>query len=255
MDNYNIYNNKHKKNSESYLYTGGIKWSFSLIKDLLKNINVNDIKDIIDVGCGEGGKANLLSSYFTNSKVLGIDFTDEGIKLANEHYSNTNLEFKKLNVMDIDEKEKRYDLVTSFEVLEHIEDWQTLLKKMIDISDKYILISVPTGRMRDYEVHIGHLRNFKKLQIEEFMNNNGFRTVKTFYAGFPFYSPLGRDWLNKNFKGYEEDVAGEFTFKQKVFHKLLYIMFRYFCLKNVGDAFYGLFENITINSKWGGGKL
>lgn len=126
---------------------------------------------------------------------------------------------------------------------------------MIDISNRYILISVPTGRMRDYEVHIGHLRNFQKGQIEKFMNDNGYKTLKTFYAGFPFYSPLGRDWLNKNFNGYEEDVAGEFTFKQKVFHKLLYIMFRYFCLKNVGDAFYGLFENITTNSNRERGKL
>ena len=78
------------------------------------------------------------------------------------------------------------------------------------------------------------------------MNNNGFRTVKTFYPGFPFYSPLGRDWLNKNYKSYEEDVAGKFTFKQKVFHKLLYIVFRYFCLKNHGDFFYGLFEKVDI---------
>lgn len=50
MDNYNIYNNKYKNNSESYLYICGIKWAFSLIKDLLKYIDVNDIKDIIDVG-------------------------------------------------------------------------------------------------------------------------------------------------------------------------------------------------------------
>ncbi|KLI42676.1 hypothetical protein SZ52_06225 [Brachyspira hyodysenteriae] len=76
------------------------------------------------------------------------------------------------------------------------------------------------------------------------MNNNGFRTVKTFYAGFPFYSPLGRDWLNKNFKLHNENSSGKFTIKQKIFHNIVYILLRYFSFKNIGDQFMGIFERI-----------
>ena len=96
--------------------------------------------------------------------------------------------------------------------------------------------------MRDYEKYVGHLRNFKKGEIENFIANNGFKKIKTFYAGFPFYSPLGRDWLNRNYKGYDESVSGNFTKKQKLFHYMLYILFRYFCFRNIGDSFVGLFE-------------
>lgn len=243
MDNYKIYNNRYKSHNDSYSYSYsvGIKWAFSLIKDIIKYCDKKDIENILDIGCGEGSKSFILANYFSNAKVLGIDFTDEGIKKANNNYSEVNnLYFKKADIFEI--QTEKYDMVSCLEVLEHIEDWQIVLKNICNISNKYILISVPTGRMRDYEKYVGHLRNFKKGEIENFIANNGFKKIKTFYAGFPFYSPLGRDWLNRNYKGYDESVSGNFTKKQKLFHYMLYILFRYFCFRNIGDSFVGLFE-------------
>ena len=241
MDNYKIYNNRYESHTDSYNYSGGIRWAFSLIKDIIKYCDKASVKNILDVGCGNGVKSVLLANYFSNAKLLGIDFTDEGIKKANANYSKvSNIHFDKADIFEM--QTEKYDMVSCLEVLEHIEDWQSILKKICDISSKYVLISVPTGRMRDYEKYVGHLRNFKKGEIENFMENNGFKKIKTFYAGFPFYSPLGRDWLNRNWKGYEEDISGIFTKKQKIFHTIVYIVFRYFCFKNIGDNFVGLFE-------------
>lgn len=243
MDNYKIYNNRYESHTDGYNYSGGIRWAFSLIKDIIKYCDKASVKNILDVGCGNGVKSVLLANYFSNAKLLGIDFTDEGIKKANANYSKvSNIHFDKADIFEM--QTEKYDMVSCLEVLEHIEDWQSILKKICDISNKYVLISVPTGRMRDYEKYVGHLRNFKKGEIENFMENNGFKKIKTFYAGFPFYSPLGRDWLNRNWKGYEEDISGIFTKKQKIFHTIVYIVFRYFCFKNIGDNFVGLYERI-----------
>ena len=252
MNNYKIYNERYKTHTDSYKYSAGIKWSFYLINKILKYIDKNKINHILDVGCGEGNKTFLLNQYFKNSKICGIDFSDEGIEVAKSLYSNVDrLYFKKDNVLNIVNNEEKYDLVTSFDVLEHVEDWKTLLQNMINVSKKYILVSVPTGKMRPHEIYVGHLRNFKKGEIEEFMNKNGLKIVKTYYAGFPFYSPLGRDWLDRNFNRYNKSITGTFTSKQKIFHMLLYILFRFFSLTSIGDAFYGLFEikDITANSK------
>ncbi len=252
MNNYKIYNERYTTHTDSYEYSAGIKWSLSLIKDIFKYIkNKDNIKTILDIGCGEGNKTYLLSKYFNNAKVLGIDFTEEGIRLANNIYSNVeNISFEKGDIFDIDETKTNYDIVSCFEVLEHVEDWETLLKKIAEVSNKYVLISVPAGRMREYEIYVGHLRNFQRGEIENFLNALGFKTIKTYYAGFPFYSPLGRDWLNKNFKHYDESISGTFSTKQKIFHSILYILFRFFCFKNIGDQFVGLFEktNSAMNS-------
>nr|WP_297275971.1 class I SAM-dependent methyltransferase [uncultured Brachyspira sp.] len=215
---------------------------------MLKCIPKYEVNSILDIGCGEGQKTYLLLKYFNNAKVLGIDFTEEGIKLANNIYFNVeNLTFEKENVFNIDKNKINYDIVSCFEVLEHVEDWPSLLKKISDISNKYVLVSVPTGKMRDYEKYVGHLRNFKRGEIEDFMNNNGFKTIKTFYAGFPFYSPLGRDWLNRNY----DSMNGRLIRTQKIIQTLMYILFRFFCFNNIRDSFFGLFEkhDLTVNSK------
>ena len=143
-----------------------------------------------------------------------------------------------------------YDLVCSFDVLEHIEDWKTFLNNMLNISNRYLLLTFPTGKMPEYEKLYGHLRNFKRGEVEAFLKENNIRVVKTFYAGFPFYSPLGRWYLGlgNNFNNYEENngsnINGAFTIKQKIFHSLLFVLFRYFCFQNIGDRFLGLFEKI-----------
>ena len=134
-----------------------------------------------------------------------------------------------------------------FEVLEHIEDWQSFLKNVINISNKYILLSFPTGRMREFEKYIGHFRNFKKGEIENFLKDNNFKIIKTYYAGFPFYSPIGRDYGNRNYKKIIANIDKEFTIKQKLFHELIYILLRYFSFKNIGDQFVGLFERKDID--------
>ena len=94
------------------------------------------------------------------------------------------------------------------------------------------------------------MRNFQKGEIENFIKLNGFNVVKVFYAGFPFYSPLGRDWLNKNYKSYDESMSTQIiTIKGRIFHTMLYILLRYFCFKNIGDQFIGLFEKVNITVK------
>ncbi|WP_297275968.1 bifunctional 2-polyprenyl-6-hydroxyphenol methylase/3-demethylubiquinol 3-O-methyltransferase UbiG [uncultured Brachyspira sp.] len=247
---------KEKTNSHSKSISGIARYFFYLTKSILKYIDPDYMNNILEVGCGRGSHTIILSKYFNNSKVIGIDFANSGIELAKENYSEySNLFFinEEFDNFIYNSDIKKFDLIASFEVLEHIEDWETLLKKMIMASNKYVLISVPVGKMRDWEKNIGHFRNFKKGEIEEFMNNNGFKTVKTFYAGFPFYSPFARDYANKNFDNLIQDVVKDFSIYQKIFHYLAYISFRYFSLKSYGDAFYGLFEkeNLTINSNGG----
>ena len=51
--------------------------------------------------------------------------------------------------------------------------------------------------MREYEIDLGHYRNFKKGELESFMYSHGFRKVDVLYAGYPFWSPITRDLTNR----------------------------------------------------------
>ena len=240
MDNKTIFNNFHYKRAKSTSVTGIGKWEYYLIKSILKYVDKKNLNNILEVGCGRGNKTVILSEYFYNS----------GIEVAKKNYSShKNLEFINAELDNFIKNStiKKFDMLVMFEVLEHIEDWQSFLKNVINISNKYILLSFPTGRMREFEKYIGHFRNFKKGEIENFLKDNNFKIIKTYYAGFPFYSPIGRDYGNRNYKKIIANIDKEFTIKQKLFHELIYILLRYFSFKNIGDQFVGLFERKDID--------
>lgn len=221
--------------------SAGSKWFDYLLLKILKDVNKRNIKDVADIGCGVGLHTLLMANYFKSASVTGFDFSASGIAAANKNHKVKNLKF---SVEDITKAKnsKKYDLITAFDVLEHIEDWQALVKELIKVNNRYFIFASPVGRMRPYEKHIGHFRNYKRGEIESFMATQGYKTVKTFYAGFPFYSPIVRNLTNRYYKSYNLAPQQEMSSFTKFSHKVWLILFKYCSLKNHGDNFIGLFE-------------
>jgi hypothetical protein len=74
------------------------------------------------------------------------------------------------------------------------------------------------------------------------MTSMGYTSVKTFYAGFPFYSPILRDLTNLFFKQYAQTSHSKMGRLAQLGHNVWYILFRYFSMKQKGDVFIGLFD-------------
>jgi ubiquinone biosynthesis O-methyltransferase len=84
-------------------------------------------KRVLDVGCGEGyGAAELAGCAST---VLAVDYSPAAIAHAQETYSLPGLRFEVMNALELDGREEaEFDLVTCFEVIEHIEDDQRFIR-------------------------------------------------------------------------------------------------------------------------------
>ena len=221
--------------------SAGGRWVEYLLGLILREIPPNEVRTVADVGCGVGKKTVQMANYFVGAEVTGYDFSEAGINAARHHYSLANVHFETEDITTADYP-NRYDLITAFDLLEHIEDWQGLAAKLININNRYVILSSPVGRMRPYEVNIGHFRNFRRNELEEFMESRGYRTVKVLYAGFPFYSPILRDLTNRFFKNYSEIPESEMGFLSRRMHDVWYFLFRYCSLKSHGDNFVGLFK-------------
>jgi trans-aconitate methyltransferase len=221
--------------------SAGSRWFDDLLQKIVKDTKKNSIKNVADIGCGLGLHTVLLAKYYTKAKVTGFDFSSTGIAAAKKNHKLKNLSF---SVEDITKAKnnKKYDIITAFDVLEHIEDWQGLVRNLIKVNNRYFIFASPVGRMRTYEKYIGHFRNFKKGEIEDFMKSQGYKTVKTYYAGFPFYSPIVRDLTNRFYKSYELAPQSEMSGFTKFTHHVWYFLFKYCSLKHKGDNFIGLFE-------------
>jgi len=227
------------------LHSAGGRWFDYLLKLSLDETSKTKVRSVADIGCGVGNKTAVMADYYKNADVTGYDFAQEGITAAKKYHKRKNLHFANEDIT-APKQEKKFDLITAFDVLEHIEDWKGLTKKLIKNNNRYMLISSPVGRMRPYEVHIGHVRNFKIREIEDFMESQEYKTIKTFYAGFPFHSPILRDLTNIFYKDYAELPQAQMSFLSRRMHDIWYFLFRYLSFKNKGDIFVGLFEK---NSK------
>ena len=91
------------------------------------------------------------------------------------------------------------------------------------MTGKYLVVSGPQGCMRRFEAAVGHVRNYASNELVRKLEQNGFRMVQVVEWGFPFYSPLYRDFLEiPGGRGTE----GEFGPARKLISIVLYHLFR-----------------------------
>lgn len=104
---------------------------------IINEINKNQLS-ICDLGCAEGDGTNILSKFFLNSTVTGIDFSEEAINRAILQYPNNNFDCK-----DIKNVEDKYDIVFSSNTLEHFKKPFEMIKEIIKFCNKYFIMLLP----------------------------------------------------------------------------------------------------------------
>jgi ubiquinone/menaquinone biosynthesis C-methylase UbiE len=79
-----------------------------------------DGKVILDAGCGSGYKALLLAEANPGAKIVGIDLSEESVKLAQKrlaHHGFTNTEFHVLRIEELPSLGMKFDYINCDEVL------------------------------------------------------------------------------------------------------------------------------------------
>ena len=82
-------------------------------------------KRVLDLGCGSGyGSAELAKIA---QSVDGVDVSAEAIEFAKAHYPASNLSFSQYSCLQLPWPAASFDLITAFEVIEHLTQWQAML--------------------------------------------------------------------------------------------------------------------------------
>jgi len=103
-------------------------------------------KIVLDAGCGAGYGSYLISKYGQSKLVEAIDISKETIKYAKSQYSEPNINFHTDNILVLKTiKDKTIDVVTNFEVIEHIKEQDIFLKQIKRVlkNDGVLIISTP----------------------------------------------------------------------------------------------------------------
>lgn len=176
---------------------------------------------ILDIGCGEGSLLKTLSEIHPNAHLMGAELSHTAVQLA-----RATLPRAEFDVLDVSKAvlPRTFDLVVCSDVVEHIEDDQSAIDNIAAMTAPggHAVIATLQGRMRAFEKDVGHVRNYAHGELEEKMRRAGFTIDSVIAWGFPFYSPLYRDFLDMvDSRG----TTGKFGAMRKLICHGLYTLF------------------------------
>ncbi len=144
---------------------------------------------IADIGCGTGGNLPTLEKH---GKVLGLDISQKALEYCrSKGYINTHLMPEEIPQTGLERES--VDLITMFDVLEHIEQDTEALKEYHRIlkTGGMLFLTVPAFKLlwSELDEHLHHFRRYKKGELELKLKEAGFEIVKSSYLFF-FTFPL-----------------------------------------------------------------
>ena len=175
-----------------------------ITRTIVDTVRRLDVESIIDVGCGNGANLAALQAALPLRRVVGLDLSDSAIRAARARVDG---ELLVRDVMSEGGLNETFDLVLSSQVIEHIEDDATFVRRLYDMCGRYCLVGTMQGRMRPSERAIGHHRNYTRAGLVGMMEDAGFTTEEVIEWGFPFYSPLYRSAIERFGAGASHGVS------------------------------------------------
>ncbi len=137
------------------------------VVDKIKELNINSL---IDVGCGTGDLSYDASNYVKKS--VGIDFSNNMIKLAKKKFKKVNLEYYKKNFFELNDNEK-FDCLSANGFIEYLS-----LKDIV----KFLKVSKKIVKKNKYIIFGTRNRLFNLFSLNKFSENELKRnSFKKFY--------------------------------------------------------------------------
>lgn len=138
---------------------------------------------VLDVGCGVG---NFLAwAEARGWEAWGIDFDKDAIEAGKKTFGLQNLFVEDIADFARMRGDKRFDLVTFFDVLEHIDnhrEFMALIRNLL-LPEGHIATSVPyRGRapwLMEADVPPRHLTRWDRTSLQRFLEQEGFETLYT----------------------------------------------------------------------------
>ncbi len=143
---------------------------------------------ILDVGCGTGANLLMLSKY---GDAEGVDVSEDALAFCRER----GLDKVKLGAAEeLPYDDGTFDLVTAFDVVEHLDDDLAGLSEMRRVlrPGGRVLLFVPTfmflwGLQDDVS---NHRRRYRLSQLRRVLEQAGFEIERTTYANITFFLPI-----------------------------------------------------------------
>ena len=125
-------------------------------------------QEVLDAGCGEGFGTVRLAE--TARHVVGIDYAHVAVAAARAVYQRPNLEFRQLDVQDLPRLGLCFDLITNFQVIEHLPDPASFLEGVrAALKPDGVLMLTTPNRLASVSENPVHLREYTAEELRELL--------------------------------------------------------------------------------------
>src|SRR5258708_27096902 len=105
-------------------------------------------KRVLEIGCNTGYGTKILSQIC--SEIVGVDLSVNALQVAAERYAGDNIEYLRIDGITLPFEDAAFDLVISFQVIEHISNYETYLSELKRVlkPDGLVIFTTPNARVR-----------------------------------------------------------------------------------------------------------
>lgn len=168
-------------------YTGRRRIIASFVESICRQVTDRRPR-ILDVGCGTGANLLLLSKY---GDAEGVDVSDDALAFCRERGLD---QVTKGAGEELPHADETFDLVTAFDVVEHMDDDLAGLREMYRVlrPGGHALLFVPTfmflwGVQDDVS---NHRRRYRLPELRRVLEQAGFEIERSTYANITFFLPI-----------------------------------------------------------------
>jgi len=205
---------------EKEYYEADQFWSGNMVQDDANKKRIeltaafvkDDVKSLLDVGCGNGVFLNYINNLNRQVRLVGLERSETALSYVKTEKIQANIE-------QIPIPDQSFDCVTCLEVIEHlpVNIYEKALNELARVSNKYIIISVPYKEVLEegftqcpgcksiFNLDL-HLRSYDELKLRELLLSREFKCIDTITTGTSthlrgqrtfrkiFYPELGLTW-------------------------------------------------------------
>jgi len=149
-------------------------------------------KSVLDVGCNTGYGTYVLGAQ--SGEVIGVDVSIQAIAEARRQFSTHGIDFRLIDGTRLPFEGDRFDLIVSFQVIEHIADYDPYLSEIRRV--------LAPGGMAMFTTPNAHIRldpgmkPWNRFHVREFSADELAELLQTYFPQVVIRGLFGRDYLH-----------------------------------------------------------